>query len=75
MCSFWHYLQSVFTKCDSTTFTEACGTHKEVVAKLLEDLYLDDVTPGCNSIKEGKKFYKEAKDNVNGGIQRITKMD
>ena len=34
---------------------------QQFVEKLLEDLYVDDVTLGTKTIKQGKEFYKKSK--------------
>ena len=35
--------------------------HQQPVEKLLEDLYVDDVTSGTKTIEQGKEFYEKAK--------------
>ena len=35
--------------------------HQQPVKKLLEDLYVDDVTSGTKTIEQGKEFYEKAK--------------
>ena len=44
-----HYL-SKYLSCD-----------QQFIEKLLEDLYVDDVTSGTKTIEQGKEFYKKAK--------------
>ena len=35
--------------------------HQQFVKRLLEDLYVDDVTSGTKTIEQGKEFYEKAK--------------
>jgi len=39
---------------------------KEIVEKVMEDLYVDDLISGCDSIEEGKLFYKKIKGVMSG---------
>ena len=36
--------------------------YPDIIKKLIEDLYVDDTTTGCNSVEEGKEFFKVALD-------------
>lgn len=40
---------------------------REFIERLLEDLYVDDVTSGCETVEEGKLFYETAKDIMSDG--------
>ena len=35
--------------------------HQQFVEKLLEDLYVDNVTSGTKTIEQGKEFYEKVK--------------
>ena len=38
--------------------------HQQFVKRLLEDLYVDDVTSGTKTIEQGKEFYEKAKQDL-----------
>ena len=39
---------------------------ESVVEKILDDLYVDDLISGCDSVEEGKCFYERTKDIMSG---------
>ena len=69
LCSFWSSKQSVsFKWCNRHHLYKYLSCNQQFAEKLLEDVYVDDVTSGTKTIEQRKEFYEKAKLILSAGF-------